>query len=136
MKTTLREQLEAFETGVFLDSNGNNDARCSNFYDWFCSDASLRKRAINLYSKVKKFLKYYPDINLDEVCVFFKNNCPGDGNLYDSFSIVDIESGNVLYWVCPSSGHRSNKGKAEIYGAEDDFKSALREADSWKNLFK
>ena len=136
MKTTLREQLEAYNKGIFLDSNGNNDEKFSNFYDWFCSENSLRRRSIALYSKLKKFLKYYPDINLDEVYVFFKNNCPVNGSTYDTFSICEIETGNVLYWVCPSSGHNSVKGKAEIYGRENQFQTALREAESWGKLFK
>jgi hypothetical protein len=49
MKTTLRQQLEAFENGIFLDSNGSKDSGCFVFYDWFCKDSSLKRKAESLF---------------------------------------------------------------------------------------
>ena len=45
MKTTnLKQQLDGFKNGLYLDSEGNND-KCFNFYDWFCKDKSLKNKA-------------------------------------------------------------------------------------------
>ena len=57
MKTTLRQQLEAFENGVFLDSDGQEDTGCFVFYDWFCKDSSLKRKATGLFKKTKMFAK-------------------------------------------------------------------------------
>jgi hypothetical protein len=52
------------------------------------------------------------DLDKNKVYVFFKNNCPMNGPLYDSLSICDRESGDVLLWATPKSGHNGN---AELY---------------------
>lgn len=39
------------------------------------------------------------------------------GGLYDSFSICDIETGDVKYWVTYKSGH---SGLAEVAGLNEE----------------
>ena len=130
MKTTLRQQLEAFENGVFLDSDGEEDTRCFVFYDWFCKDSSLKNKATALFKKTKRFIERV-DIDLDSTYVFFKNNCPVGGPLYDDFRICDIESGNVLYTVTPKSGHT---GEAELWGRENSFEGPLKTGKVFADL--
>ncbi len=128
MKTNLKAQLEALEKGIFLDSDGN-ESWCFNFYDWFCNDSSLERKSRSLYAKVKKFLKAHPWIDTSKVYVFFKNNCPVGGPLYDDFRICN-EHG-VIYTVIPKCGH---SGKAEIWGKENDFTQPLMVADTFTGL--
>jgi len=134
MKTTLRQQLEAFENGVFLDSDGRDDGQkdtgCFVFYDWFCKTSSLKRKAESLFKKTKLFVKM-KDVDLDSTYVFFKNNCPLGGPLYDDFRICDIESGNVLYTVTPKSGHT---GKAELWGRENEFEEPLKTGNKFMDL--
>ena len=108
---------------------------CHDFYDWFCSDASLDRRAKSLQSKVIKLVNYFREkgspIDCSKVYVFFKNNCPGSGPLYDSFSICDRESGDVLFWVTPKSGH---SGQAEIFSSAKGFSDPLAEAPTFSQL--
>jgi hypothetical protein len=130
MKANLKQQLEAFERGVILDSDGKS-SRCFNFYDWFCEDSSLEKKARSFYAKVKKFLKKHPEIDTEKVYVFFKNNCPLGGPLYDDFRICD--EGGVIYTVVPKCGH---SGKAEVWGKENDFKGPLKTADTFTGLLE
>jgi hypothetical protein len=110
---------------------------CHDFYDWFCSDASLDRRAKSLQNKVIKLVNYFREkgnpIDCSKVYVFFKNNCPMSGPLYDSFSICDRESGDVLFWVTPKSGH---SGKAEIFSRAKGFNEPLAEADNFSQLLK
>lgn len=107
----LKDQLAMWKAGQKEDFHG--------FYDWFCSDAGLANRAKRLQSNVRSFLnameKKGKAIDLESHYVFFKNNCPGSGNLYDSFSICQIEGGNVQFWVTAQSGHMSDNGQAEIW---------------------
>lgn len=130
MKTTLRQQLEAFENGVFLDSDGREDSGCFVFFDWFCKDSFLKRKAESLFKKTKIFVKM-KDVDLDSTYVFFKNNCPVGGPLYDDFRICDIESGNVLYTVTPKCGH---SGEAELWGRENSFKEPLKTGKVFSDL--
>ena len=130
MKTTLRQQLEAFENGVFLESDGSKDSGCFVFYDWFCRDSSLKNKSIKLFKQVKLFVKM-KDVDLDSTYVFFKNNCPVGGPLYDDFRICDIESGNVLYTVTPKSGHT---GEAELWGRDNDFDGPIKTGKTFTDL--
>jgi hypothetical protein len=132
-KTTLREQLESFKNGQIMESDGSINTGCYNFYDWFCKDSSLENKAMRLFKKVIKFVKHNPSIDLDKHYVFFKNNCPMRGPLYDDFRICDIESGNVVWCVTPKSGHT---GKAEAYWREKGFDTPFLSADNFSGLFK
>ena len=130
MKTTLRQQLEAFENGVFLESDGSKDSGCFVFYDWFCRDSSLKNKSIKLFKQVKLFVKM-KDVDLDSTYVFFKNNCPVGGPLYDDFRICDIESGNVLYTVTPKCGH---SGEAELWGRDNNFDGPFKTGKTFTDL--
>lgn len=96
------------------------------WYDWFCSSSSLSRRGDSLVKKVKR-IAFSPRFDGERVRVFFKNNCPVVGNLYDDFKIVDIETGDVLYTVIPKSGFRKDMGKAKLYGRENNFEMPLVE---------
>ena len=104
-QATLRQQLAAFKNGQIMDSNGQVDSVCNNFFDWFCKDTSLRNKAIRLYRNVRTFVKNTPSLDLDKHYVFFKNNCLLGGSLYDDFRICDIESGDVIYNVTVDSAY-------------------------------
>ena len=130
--TNLKQQLEAQANGIYLDSEGK-DSGCYNFYDWFCKTTSLKNKAISLYGNVRTFLKHNPSIDTEKVYVFFKNNCPMNGPLYDDFRICDIETGDVIYNVTPKSGHT---GTAQIYFRGIGFEKPLAEADTYRELFK
>jgi hypothetical protein len=138
MKVNLAEQLNAFASGRIIDSEGSEND-CFNFYDWFCKDSSLERKANTLFPKVKRFLKEYPEIDILSTYVFFKNNCPMLGPTYDDFRICDIESGNVLYTVTPSRVLKNGKNQirmAEIWGRSNNFKQPIKEANTFTQLFK
>lgn len=94
-EVTIREVLEDFSK---LDNYFN-------FYDWFCSDKALEKRAKSLLAKLK-FLVNEGLINPDTNYVWFKNNCPMVGSLYDDFRISS-KDGTFLGGFCPRSGHKA-----------------------------
>ena len=130
-KVNLAEQLNAFASGRIIDSAGSEND-CFNFYDWFCKDSSLERKANALFPKVKKFVAANPQIDILDTYVFFKNNCPMNGPLYDDFRICDIATGNVLYTVTPKCGH---SGLAEIWGRGNNFKGPIKTAETFSKLF-
>jgi hypothetical protein len=128
-KVNLAEQLNAFASGRIIDSEGSEND-CFNFYDWFCKDASLERKANALFPKVKKFIES-TQVDILDTYVFFKNNCPMNGPLYDDFRICD-ENG-VLFTVIPKCGH---SGKAEIWGYNDSgVFGCLKQAETFSKLF-
>jgi hypothetical protein len=133
MNTNLKQQLESFNShGIVLDNDGAV-TKCYNFYDWFCKDSSLSNKAIALFKRLNVFLKHRPDINTETTYVFFKNNCPMCGSLYDDFRICDAKSGDVIYTVTPRSGHDSMNGQAEMWGRDNNFQGPLV-VGSWKDV--
>lgn len=124
---TLRQQLEAFDTNTWIGTMGH----CFYFYDWFCRDHSLERKAKALMPKVKKLIKAM-NIDVDNTYVFFKNNCPFSGSLYDDFRICNVATGDVIYTVVPCSGHGANQ--AELWGASNNFKEPIAAAIDWKQL--
>jgi len=131
-ETTLRAQLEAFKEGNLMDSNGELNTWCSNFFDWFCRDASLEDKARKLFPRVKTFVEKM-GVNLDTTYCTFKNNCPMMGPLYDDFRICDRTTGDVIWTVTPKCGH---SGKAEIWGTINGFQGAYRTGDTLTKIYK
>ncbi len=124
---TLRQQLEAFAMNTWIGTLSH----CFYFYDWFCRDHSLERKAKTLVSKVKKFIKAM-NIDVDDTYVFFKNNCPFNGSLYDDFRICNVATGDVIYTVVPRSGHGANQ--SELWGASNGFQGPIATASNWKQL--
>jgi len=131
MKATLKQQLESFENGVILSSDGKVDT-CQNFYDWFCSDKALKAKSEKLFKMVKRWVKYR-NTDTEKVYVFFKNNCPANGPLYDDFRICDVETGDVIWTVTPKCGH---SGKAEVWGRQNDFKGPIVVGTNMNEIYK
>lgn len=104
------------------------------WYDWFCNDSALASKTKKLGKKLIQILNS-PKINPRKQYVFFKNNCPCMGNLYDDFRICDLESGDVIFTIVPSSGHTVNKGRSEVWGKANDFKEPLI-TGTWKDVLK
>jgi hypothetical protein len=131
-KISLRQQLEAFDNGKYLDSEGK-ESWCFNFYDWFCKDESLKRKADTLFKQVKRFVAANPWIDQDKHYVFFKNNCPMNGPLYDDFRICDIAEGNVIYNVTAKSGHTH---QAEVYTRANGFNEPVRTGKTFTDLVR
>jgi len=123
--------LEKFDNGDF-ESRDTNIQIEAGWYDWFCRDTSLMRKTEILTKKLRQILNS-EKINQDTMYVFFKNNCPMNGNLYDDFRICDIETKDVIYTVTPRNGHTKYKGRAEVWGKENDFEKPLI-AGTWKEV--
>ena len=102
-----------------------------NFYDWFCSDNSLEKRAKSLVSKLK-FLVKEGLVNPDTNRVWFKNNCPCNGSLYDDLRITRISDDKFLGGFCPSSGHNSIKGQMSFWILVPEYRTY--EFENWSSF--
>ena len=131
----LRQWIENFKAGKYVAPDTQTQIEAG-WYDWFCRESSLRGKTAELGPKVCRIAKS-PKVNVDTMYVFFKNNCPMCGSLYDDFRICDLEEGDVIFTIVPASGHTVNgiKGRTEIWGRENDFDGPLYEGD-WKGALK
>lgn len=103
MEKSIREVLRDF----------NNLDEFYGFYDWFCKTETLKRRAEDLLKKLK-FLVDMGLIDPDKNYVWFKNNCPLYGSLYDDIRISEIY-GNFLGGFCPKTGHKEVEEKCSFW---------------------
>ena len=132
---TLREWIEHFNNGDYDAADVHTQCEAG-WYDWFCEDRELVAKTQCLGSLVKQ-LAQSPRVNQDTMYVFFKNNCPVCGELYDDFRFCDIESRDVIYCITPRDGYdvTPEDERAQVYGKENDFSEALV-AGTWCDVAK
>lgn len=131
----LTQWVANFRAGMYAAADLTTQCKAG-WFDWFCKDKSLRGKTAALGPKVCRIAKS-PKVNVETMYVFFKNNCPLYGSLYDDFRICDLESGDVIFTITPASGHSDEelKGRTEIWGRENDFDGPLYVGD-WKGALK
>jgi len=122
----LKNFIERFKQGDF-ESNDVHTQIEARWYDWFCKDESLANKTKHMGNIVKQ-LKDVGKVNLETMYVWFKNNCPLAGFLYDDFRIADIETGDTLFTIT-INGFREDK-RYTVYGRKNDFLDSLFETDS------
>ena len=129
---SLRTWIPKFNLNEFESKDLETQIKAG-WYDWFCKDESLANKTKRMGSIVKQ-LKDGGKLNLDSMYVWFKNNCPLAGPLYDDFRIADIESGETLFTV-QINCFREEK-RYTVYGKRNDFDAPLLNTDSIKVLVK
>ena len=133
-RISINEWINKFLSGEF-DSQDVRVQIQAGWYDWFCKDSSLAnktKKMGNIVRQVKRGGK----VNLDDWYVWFKNNCPLNGPLYDDFRFANRETGDVQFTIqidCCWNNH-----KYCVYGRTPDGEShwdePLFECDTKKEL--
>ena len=102
------------------------------FWDWFCSDKALAGKSRKLCGNAHVITKLTKKFDPKKVYVWFKNNCPCSGSLYDDLRIADLETHDVLYTIVP---HDGRTGLSEVWGSENDFSKPLVEG-TWDDVKK
>jgi hypothetical protein len=124
--------IERFNNGDFESKDYATQCEAG-WYDWFCKDTSLAGKTKRMGNIVKQF-KHGGKINLETMYVWFKNNCPLNGPLYDDFRFADIETGDTLFTIQIASVH--NEKRYTVYGKKNNFDKPLFESDSSRELVK
>ena len=126
----VREWIQKFNNGEFDNKDFDTQVKAG-WYDWFCSEKSLSNR-------LKKMGNIIKDINndyiLDNYYVWFKNNCPMIGGLYDDFRLEPLNDDlrDKLYFGVSCEDER-NKNKYELFTARTGYKTEFV-ADNKKEL--
>lgn len=130
---SIREWIKKYDAGEFDSPDWETQCKAG-WYDWFCKDGALKGRLDKLAPKVKQIAQS-PKVNIDEMYVFFKNNCPMAGPLYDDFRICDLQSGDVIFTVVPSEPRNEKGQRSEVWGIANGFNGPLVKGD-WNDVKK
>lgn len=108
------------------------------WYDWFCKDSSLRAKTIKMGNIIKR-IKDGGKVDLINWYVWFKNNCPLNGPLYDDFRFAAFSNSKVQMTILIDCCW--NKSKYTVYGRKTidgnfDTITPLFEADNARKLIK
>lgn len=95
------------------------------FFDWFCQERSLDRKARKLLPKVRA-IESCGRFDPTKTYVVFKNNLRMDGATYDDFRICDLESHDVIFTVVPKS---PDDKCTEVYGRDNGFEKPLFSGD-------
>ena len=125
----IKEWVKKFNAGDY-DGKSRFTQIEAGWYDWFCNDSSLANKTKFLGGKLLTLIGS-PKLDIENSYVWFKNNCPCTGPLYDDFRIADIESGDVIYTIqhLNKGSHGSAKSHWEVYGRENNFHEPLVNGD-------
>lgn len=137
---SIKEWQEEFRLGHFAENSFDTQVRAG-WFDWFCKTESLKNKT---YTMGKIILKVQSGgkVDMDNWYVWFKNNLPLGGPLYDDFRFADMETGAVRFTIQINCCW--NKHLYAVYGRkplpngewEDHFDTPLFECDDSRKLAK
>ena len=114
---SVRQWQDLFRSGAFQDRSRETQIRAG-WYDWFCADSALAGRLQRISSVVMGITE--PAI-LDNYYVWFKNNCPLDGPLYDDVRFEPLEGDRCGRYFVVSQDCPYEKRKWTLYTERGGF---------------
>ena len=131
-ETSVREWQVKFNLSGFDNPDRRTQIEAG-WYDWFCRDTSLANKTKRM-GKIIKQVKDGGKVNLDTMYVWFKNNCPLNGPLYDDFRFADRETGDVQFTIQIDCCW--NNTRYGVYARKKGFEKLAFETNSSKELVK
>ena len=129
---SVREWQKLFQAGEFSDKDSATQI-CAGWYDWFCSDSALAGRL----KQIGKVVMGITDpFILDNYYVWFKNNCPVCGPLYDDVRFEPLvgERDGKYFVVSKDSPHE--KQKWALYTERHGFNQPEYECGNVREMVK
>lgn len=134
---SIKQWIEKFDNGDFNNKDRNVQIEAG-WYDWFCDDSELRDRLYNMATIVKQLIRS-PKLDLENMNVSFKNNCPIAFPLYDEIRFSEgMGINDVKYWIDINSGfQKSVFAVFEIKHALDTgFQESIFECNTMNELIE
>ena len=115
------EWIEKFNAQEFSSNDFHTQVKAG-WYDWFCKTTSLRNKTYKM-GRIIKQLKPGGKIDFDNWYVWFKNNCPMVGPLYDDFRFARLSDGEVQFTICIDD--KRAQSKYEVWGRKNNFEGPI-----------
>lgn len=137
-ETSVKNWITRFQNNEFEEKDYKTQCEAG-WYDWFCKTESLRNKTYKMGKIVSK-VKNGGKVDLDNWYVWFKNNCPVGGPLYDDFRFARLTDGLVMFTIqidCCWHKHKYTVfGRKPIANQEleNHFDEPLFECDNSKVL--
>ncbi|MDY0338282.1 hypothetical protein [Haploplasma axanthum] len=131
-RISLKTWIERFNNNEFENENTNVQIEAG-WYDWFCRDTSLKNKTKKMGQIIKQ-IKDGGKVDLNNMYVWFKNNCPMSGPLYDDFRIANINDGATQLLVQLDSPWEDTK--YVVYSVDDFFDKPVLLTNSSRELVK
>ena len=135
-KVNVSEWVNSFLNEEFSGEDIKTQIKAG-WYDWFCRDSSLRNKTYRM-GRIVRQIKCGGKVDLNNWYVWFKNNCPMRGPLYDDFRFADLETGDVQFTIQLDSPWE--KFHYVVYGrmpnGECHFDTPMFETNSSRELVK
>lgn len=131
-KTSVREWIVRFQNNEF-EANDFRTQVDAGWYDWFCKTESLRNKTYKM-GKIVKQVKDGGKVDLDKNYVWFKNNCPCVGPLYDDFRFANLETDDVQLTIAIDD--KRSEHKYEVWGRKNNFDGPIICFDNSRDLVK
>ena len=129
---SVRQWQDLFRKGAFQDRSRETQIRAG-WYDWFCSDTALAGRLQRIGRVVMGITE--PAI-LDNYYVWFKNNCPLDGPLYDDVRFEPLEGDRCGRYFVVSQDCPYEKQKWTLYTERNGFETPEFSCDKVREMEK
>lgn len=128
----LRTWIQRFNNNEFesLDVKVQIEA---GWYDWFCRDESLKNKTKKMGNIIKQ-IKNDGKVDLNNTYVWFKNNCPMNGPLFDDFRIANINDRATQLVI--QIGSPWENEKYAVYSVDDFFDKPVLLTNSSRELVK
>lgn len=134
---TAAKFLERFAKGDFKNPDVSIQVEAG-WFDWHCRENSLAVKTRILAKKLKSISKT-DKFDFDTAHVYFKNNCPVIGSIYDSILVLDTDTNEVMFTIIPRRIIKDDSMKpkciAEVYSSENNFKEPMA-AGTWHDVRK
>ena len=131
-ETSVREWITRFLNNEF-ESNDFKTQVAAGWYDWFCKTESLRNKTYKM-GRIIKQVKDGGKVDLDNWYVWFKNNCPMVGPLYDDFRFADKKTGDVQFTIAIND--KRSDYKYEVWGRKNNFDGCIIGFNNSRDLIK
>ena len=129
---SIRQWIENFDEGLYKAEGTDTQIRAG-WYNWFCEDRLLPGKTRKLGRLVKQ-VSVSPLVDLDNWYVWFKNNCPMNGKLYDDFRFAHLATGEVKFSIVPKEGCTATYGQSALWGRKGNSEFGQLVAGTWDDV--